>query len=92
MLVDRGDTLWIGTGAGGLDRFDRKTGTFQRYRHNANDAGSLSDDTVKAVFEDRDGAIWVATNAGLNRFDRRTERFTRYRHSPEDPGTSVTTR
>src|SRR5205809_6228717 len=60
---DKKDVLWIGTGApflggennekkGGLNRFDRNTGTFTRYMHNEKDPHSLIDNRVRAIFED----------------------------------------
>ena len=41
--------------------------------------------TVKAIFEDRAGILWLGTQAGLNRFDPKTEQFTVYRHDPQNP-------
>jgi len=40
---------------------------------------------VIALFEDRDGIIWIGTwGGGLNRYDPRTGQFTRYQHAPDD--------
>jgi hypothetical protein len=36
--------LWIGTESGGLNRFERQSGTFTRYRHDPHDPTSLSAD------------------------------------------------
>ena len=46
---------------------------------------SLSDNHVRTIIEDGDGALWLATRAGLNRFDPQTEQFTSYRASSDDP-------
>jgi signal transduction histidine kinase/ligand-binding sensor domain-containing protein len=83
---DRSGVLWIGTYGGGLDRFDRETGTFFHYQHDPQDPHSLSDDRVPAIYEDQGGVLWVGTYGdGLNRFDRETETFVRYQLDPDDP-------
>ena len=40
---------------------------------------------VRALHEDRSGALWVGTDSDLNRLDPERERFTRYSNDPEDP-------
>ncbi len=80
--------LWIGTGnpeipaAGnnGLDRFDPQSGSFQHYRHDPEDPGSLSPGPVTSIREDRRGELWVGTaSGGVDRFDRQTAAFIHYR-------------
>jgi serine phosphatase RsbU (regulator of sigma subunit)/ligand-binding sensor domain-containing protein len=77
--------LWIGTGASGLNRFDRETETFTHFRHNPADPASLSHDFVAQIYEDRAGNLWALTGAGgLDRLDRKTGKFTHYRHDPNN--------
>ena len=65
---------------------DREKGTFTRYQFAENDPGSLSDNFVRAILEDRSGTLWLGTNGGgLNRLDRATGKFIRYRNDPADP-------
>ncbi len=85
VLEDRSGTLWVGTDGGGLNRFDRRTGSFIHYRHAEHDRATLSNDVVRVVFEDRDDGLWVGTDGGLNRFDPETGTFRRFRHDPADP-------
>jgi ligand-binding sensor domain-containing protein/serine phosphatase RsbU (regulator of sigma subunit) len=87
----RGD-LWVGTGdmeskdpAGGLNRFDRETGTFTRFFHDADDPNSLSHDVVFDIREDTKGDLWIATSSGLNRMESDTGAFTRFLNDPDDP-------
>ncbi len=62
VLRDRNGGLWIGTIAHGLvHSYEGKTSMFT---HN----DGLSSDFVYALFEDREGTIWVATSDGLDRF------------------------
>jgi PAS domain S-box-containing protein len=76
---DRQGTIWVGTYRQGLARFDEKTGRFQIYSHRAGDASSLSDDTVRRIFIDHGGTMWVGTSDGLNRFDAGANRFQAYK-------------
>jgi signal transduction histidine kinase/streptogramin lyase len=87
-LRDKNGQLWVGTAnnaAGGLNRVNESTGTFERYQHDPNDTGTLSGNDVAWITEDDEGMLWVATlNNGLNRFDPDTGRSTRYAHDPDD--------
>ena len=62
VLRDRNGGLWVGTTAHGIvHSYDGKTSMFTH-------TDGLSSDVVYAVFEDREGTIWVATSDGLDRF------------------------
>ena len=94
LYEDRQGVLWIGTGlaflplkGGGLNRFDRKTGTFTRYLHDPNNPHSLINDKIRAIFEDSKGIFWVGTqDDGLHIMDRKTGSFTRLTYDPNHPG------
>ena len=77
LFEDREGMLWIGTFGGGLVHFNKRTGQFILYRHDANDTASLSNDFIYRVLEDREGTLWICTEGGLNRLDRKSGRFTR---------------
>jgi len=85
MVLEGDSLLYIGTFGGGLDvaRIDRRTGSLQiiaKYKHNPNDAFSLSDNRVYAMIRDSNGYIWVGTlGGGLNKFDPVKKTFTRFR-------------
>ena len=76
---DRSGTLWVGSVGAGLASFDRNTGRFKTYRHDASNSFSLSDDVVSRIVVDPAGALWVTTWNGLNRFDPTTGRAVVYR-------------
>lgn len=81
-------SLWIGTFAGGLNRYDPITGHFKRFLHDASREGSISWNNVTSVVEDLHGSIWAGTwGGGLNRLDRATGTFTRFQHDPADTTT-----
>ncbi|PYR16618.1 MAG: hypothetical protein DMF98_27930, partial [Acidobacteria bacterium] len=67
---DHNGTLWIGTDGDGLVRMRGEA--FDRFdvRH------GLSNGFVPALFEDREGSLWIGTNDGLNRL--RDTRFTAF--------------
>jgi diguanylate cyclase (GGDEF)-like protein len=72
--------LWIGSNRG-LARLDRQSGEVITYRHDASNPTSLSDDRVRAIFEDSAGRLWVGTyGGGLNRLDPAKQSFVRYQH------------
>jgi ligand-binding sensor domain-containing protein/signal transduction histidine kinase len=81
-----GSVLWIGTYRGGLNRFDRKRNQYVHYQHDPADPHSLSQNHVRAIYEDESETLWIGTySEGLNKFDPKTNRFTRYKHNPSDP-------
>jgi signal transduction histidine kinase/ligand-binding sensor domain-containing protein/DNA-binding response OmpR family regulator len=68
--------LWLGTWNEGLLQFNLSTKEFKNYRHQKNNATSLSSNNTYRILLDSKGALWVGTwGGGLNRFDGRTESF-----------------
>jgi signal transduction histidine kinase/ligand-binding sensor domain-containing protein len=67
LLHDRADNLWVATLGQGL-WFLRDGDTTPELVVSSN---GLSADTVRCLFEDRNGDVWVGTTSGLHRFARR---------------------
>jgi len=87
MVQDASGILWIGTGGGGLDRFDWTTESFSHYQQDTDDLETLSGEDVWSLCPDRHGNLWVGTwNGGLSRFDPVTGTFKRYFSDSSDPG------
>jgi len=85
-IYQSGDgAIWVGTDTGGLNRYDPASGTFEHFRHDSSDPGSLLDDRIYGISEGPDGDLWVATLKGLNRFDQQTKRAEHFTHDPESP-------
>jgi two-component system sensor histidine kinase ChiS len=86
LFEDHEQTMWVGTWGSGLNRYDRKTETFEHLRHDPDDPASLADDFISAIVEDTNGTLWIGTENGLSRFEAATGSFTTYRHDPDDEG------
>jgi len=63
VFLDSQHSLWIGTSGQGIYRVT-VAGAVGHYQA----AGGLSNDTINAFMEDREGNIWVLTNQGVDRF------------------------
>lgn len=69
LTQDRQGVLWIGTKGDGLVKAEKLGDNplryrLTRYRYDADDMYSLSNDNVYSVCEDHNGRLWVATFAG----------------------------
>jgi len=83
---DLAGILWIGTEAGGLNRFDPLNETFTHYRYQPDQPNGPSSNSIRAVLVDKSGFIWLGhRGSGLDRFDPETETITNFRNSPDDP-------
>ncbi len=82
----RGGELWIGTRGRGLGRLDPQTGEVAFYRHDPDDATSVSTNNVAAIYEDRVGSLWIGTwVGGVNRLDPYAQAFRSFRQRPRVP-------
>lgn len=69
LTQDRKGVLWIGTKGEGLVRAEKLADAplrykLTRYRYDADDMYSLSNDNIYSVYEDHNGRLWVATFGG----------------------------
>ncbi|WP_083926955.1 two-component regulator propeller domain-containing protein [Colwellia piezophila] len=87
LYEDKFGYIWIGTDGGGLNRFDPVTERFRQYQHQADNAASLSNNTVFAIESALDDKLWIATANGLNLFDTKAETFEVFRHQRNIPTT-----
>lgn len=82
-LQDSRGFLWFATSYG-LNRYDGYN--FKVYNYDIADTNSISPSWYYGMVEDKNGIIWIASNAqGFFSFDPRTEKFTRYYHQPGNP-------
>ncbi len=79
---DKKGFVWIGT-LDGLNRFDGYN--FHVYKNNPNDVTSLSNNTIWALLQGKNGELYIGTdNGGLNVYDYENDSFIHYQHDPED--------
>lgn len=63
LLATRAGQLWVGT-MNGLAIHQPEHDDFLSWRHDAGDAGSPAANRIAALYEDRDGLIWIGTWTG----------------------------
>lgn len=74
LLLDN-DKLWIGTFSRGIDILDLKTRKFKNYQHRRDDATTVCDNAIYALYKDSRGHIYVGTAWGLSKYDRVSDSF-----------------
>ncbi|HLP46474.1 MAG TPA: triple tyrosine motif-containing protein, partial [Candidatus Kapabacteria bacterium] len=74
IFKDKSGILWIGTGGGGLNKFNIQTGTFTHYTMK----NGLPNNVIYGILEDSKGNLWLSTNKGLSCFDPVSEIFKNY--------------
>ena len=95
LYQDKSGIIWIGCGTawngndrktvGGLFKYDKKTDEITQYSH-TQEANSLIDNRISALFEDSRGTFWVGTAGdGLHTMDREQGTFERHEYDPLNP-------
>lgn len=75
MLKER-NYLWIGTENDGLCRLNTITNELLTFRANKNDPESLTDNSIRALYKDRQGRVWIGTYSnGIAVMDRLSQKF-----------------
>ncbi len=73
VFVDSRHTLWIGTFGSGLNKMTLDAqgkptdGKFIRFKNDPKNPLSIGSDVVYSIVEDKNGYLWIGTNAGLNK-------------------------
>jgi len=65
LLALRDGTLLIGT-QDGLNKYNEGDDNFDSYKHNEKDPNSISNNTIRCIFQDKGNRVWVGTSNGLN--------------------------
>ena len=89
LAVDSADNIWVGTFSGGLSRFDKKTETFQNFRHQPTNITSINSNRINTLKLDKKNQLWIGTDKGLDLLLANTNSFQHFRHDAKD-ATSIT--
>jgi len=89
LFADREGSIWVAFGDAGPVRFAENPLPFTRLIHNSNP--NTKSPFVGAIYEDRQGILWVGTPEALNRIDRKAGSIISYPHGGPEIGTDVIT-
>ena len=93
LYIDRSGTLWIGSSSpfpneatvGGLFEYKINRGEITHYLH-TDETNSLTDNRVRAIFEDSRGTFWIGTAGdGLHTMNREKGTFQRHQYDRSEP-------
>lgn len=76
LLTDSKGRVWVGT-QDGLNQYISTSNSFISYKNQKNNPQSLSNNTIRYIYEDKQANIWVGTENGLNKLldDGKFQRF-----------------
>ena len=82
---DNRGNLWIGAGHnlrndGGLFLYDPSSGIIKQFVHNPSNPKSLLQNLVTAIYQDKQGSLWIGTYSGLEKFDYADQTFIHFSH------------
>ena len=82
VFKDANQNIWVGT-EGGLIRMYFKKGKYHYkvYKHNANNAQSISSNYARSITCDKYQNLWIGTDNGLNLFNDKTQSFSKFQKS-----------
>ena len=76
---DNNDQYWIGV-LGGLYVYDPLNRQIHEYNSNTDNSSSLSDNSIRSIFIDRDGSYWIGTYyGGVNFFNPMSKQFDHFK-------------
>lgn len=79
--------IWLATEERGILAIDVGTGQMDRVQPDVDDPRSLASASIRALYQDRQGTVWIGTTRGLNRWQPPDPaRFQVYRHGPPEAG------
>jgi ligand-binding sensor domain-containing protein len=87
---DNSGTLWLGTEANGLIKYNRLKGEKELFKNISDDTSSLASNHVFSITQDHKGEIWIGTGEGLCRYNGNTRKFTTFSEKNGLPAATVT--
>ncbi len=75
---DSDGNFWVASWGKGLFLFDKQTLKVIKNYKTSEKTNSISDNRVQAIYEERNGILWVSTENGLNQLDIETQKWTNF--------------
>lgn len=76
ILKDRNGSIWIGTRAGGISKYDRENEQFYNHMAKSQDPYAIRSNFVWAIEPANANTVWVGTNNGiLNKYNTQNNQF-----------------
>ncbi|MDP5169078.1 MAG: hypothetical protein NWR72_02445, partial [Bacteroidia bacterium] len=71
LFEDRAGNIWVGTEFAGINRIESGSGKIFRYAQQ----DGLPSEMINSIVQDKNGHLWISTQAGITRWDRETNTF-----------------
>ena len=81
---DKNGDLWIATGGGGLNRYDRQKDEFTHFKNDPLNSNSISGNFLGNLLKDSEDKIWISTESGIDVFDPKKNQFIHYQNNKND--------
>jgi ligand-binding sensor domain-containing protein/two-component sensor histidine kinase len=83
VVRDSHGQIWIGSNSG-LHIADPSTGKIKHFLHDATDPSGISSNTIYALYEDRNGSMWISGN-GVDLYNPEKNVFKTFSHKNNNP-------
>uniref|UniRef100_UPI0040499CD3 ATP-binding protein n=2 Tax=Flavobacteriaceae TaxID=49546 RepID=UPI0040499CD3 len=87
IFVDKLNAYWIGLREGGINIIYQKDNVFQQIKHVLNNPNSINNNSVRAVYESKNGDLWFGTENGISKFSNKN--WTNFNKNPKLYNTAV---
>ena len=85
VLSDNTGIVWVGTEAGGLNKFNPNQKNFYFYSMDTINNKGLNHNILNSIYDFKD-ALWIGTSGGgINILNKKTKKFTYLKNNPKDP-------
>lgn len=85
LTTDKDGEVWIGTDGNGMARYSPAKKKLTWYRPDPARTGALPDASIKTIYIDRAGRMWVGAQLTLSLFDPQAGTFEPHRAAQQDP-------
>ena len=75
LYEDTDHTIWIGTFLGGLNLYRPRTRHTKVFKGAQQETASFANNMVYAIHRDKEGNLWIGTQAGLSLFDEKQKTY-----------------